>query len=131
MLSGRLISPLSASKKDMEIIEKLIMNTLSDSTLKTVNIPEYILECFKLWTQRKEEIVIGFYNLPEEHQLLTELIIDRVVGVDDDGNMNGEETLNGINVLKLRIFKMFTNLKKVYLYTRYRGSNNLHYPFSM
>merc|ERR1712113_999124 len=45
--------------------------------------------------------------------------------------MNGGETLIGANDLKLRFFKMFTNLKTVVLFTRYDGSNKLHYPFSM
>ena len=130
MLSGGRIWPLTTSLRDVQIIDKLCMDQLTPSDLAPSNIPEYISQCFSLWCQRKEEVEINIYNL-EQFQGLSRMIMDKVVGVDNDGTVKGSDTLEGANILKPRVFGMFGNLKKVDIWTRESGANKKQYPISM
>jgi len=134
MLSGGLLPRGSKiTRKDVKNIEKLCFNQLKSSGVSSTNIPDYISRCFSMWCQKRKEIKIDIaYRLTKpEFDGLRELIMDRVVGVDDDGNVEDGKSMDGANELKPRIFGMFPNLEKMKIETKEGGSNKLHYPSSI
>eukprot|EP01084_Bolivina_argentea_P268313 455686_1 len=128
MLSGLLSEcyggDLSATSKDVKILEKFTNNKLNGTPL---SFDKYIVDCFDLYCYKKEEITIAFEWVEKRWKKISHLFVNNVVneGYTRDSQRDNikievsEKCRNDPdkNTLKPTVFKIFPNLKKISLKT--------------